>query len=100
MTPFDWDIGQQSCRWAREAQKKDAMIPKENAVKIVERFHEICAIRGITGEEKEIIWWAMATVCYEHMRLKRGAFYEAIQQLHAAQATEAGIPKQAPQWPR
>ena len=99
MTPFDWDIGQKSRRWAGEAQKKDAMIPKENAVKIVERFHDICAIRGITGEEKEIIWWAMATVCYEHMRLKRGAFYEAVQRLQAAQTAEEGAPNYPLQCP-
>jgi hypothetical protein len=44
----------------------------------VEVFHDLCERRGLTEEEKDLIWNAMAGVCYEHVQQRQGAFYEAI----------------------
>jgi hypothetical protein len=48
-----------------------------------EAFLDICERRGITAEEKNLIWNAMAFLCYEHVRQRQGAFYEAIKPLLA-----------------
>jgi hypothetical protein len=48
-----------------------------------EAFLDVCERRGITEEEKDLIWNAMAFLCYEHVRQRQGAFYEAIKPLLA-----------------
>jgi hypothetical protein len=47
----------------------------------VEAFLDVCARRGVTETEKEVIWNAMAFICYEHVRERHGPFYEAIKPL-------------------
>ena len=49
----------------------------------VEAFLDVCARRGITEEEKDVIWNAMAFICYEQVRERHGPFYEAIKPLLA-----------------
>ena len=39
--------------------------------------------RGITEEEKDLIWNAMAFICYEQVQQRHGPFYEAIKPLLA-----------------
>jgi hypothetical protein len=41
-------------------------------------FLDFCARRGITEEEKDLIWNAMAFLCYEQVQSRHGPFYEAI----------------------
>jgi uncharacterized protein (UPF0261 family) len=48
-----------------------------------EAFLDFCQRRGITEEEKNLIWNAMAFICYEQVRERHGPFYEAIQPLLA-----------------
>jgi hypothetical protein len=47
----------------------------------VEAFLDVCARRGVTEAEKEVIWNAMAFICYEQVRERHGPFYEAIKPL-------------------
>jgi hypothetical protein len=49
----------------------------------VEAFLDLCARRGVTEAEKEVIWNAMAFICYEQVRERHGPFYEAIKPLLA-----------------
>jgi hypothetical protein len=41
-------------------------------------FLDFCERRGITDEEKDLIWNAMAFMCYEQVQHRHGPFYEAI----------------------
>jgi hypothetical protein len=41
-------------------------------------FLDFCERRGITAEEKDLIWNAMAFICYEQVQSRQGPFYEAI----------------------
>jgi hypothetical protein len=41
-------------------------------------FLDFCERRGITEEEKDVIWNAMAFICYEQVQQRHGPFYEAI----------------------
>jgi hypothetical protein len=41
-------------------------------------FLDFCARRAITEEEKDLIWNAMAFICYEQVQTRDGPFYEAI----------------------
>ena len=41
-------------------------------------FLDFCERRGITEEEKDLIWNAMAFICYEQVQQRHGPFYEAI----------------------
>jgi hypothetical protein len=41
-------------------------------------FLDFCERRGITTEEKDLIWNAMAFLCYEQVQHRHGPFYEAI----------------------
>jgi hypothetical protein len=43
-----------------------------------EAFLEFCERRGITEEEKDLIWNAMAFMCYEQVQRRQGPFYEAM----------------------
>jgi hypothetical protein len=48
-----------------------------------EAFLDFCERRGITAEEKDLIWNAMAFICYEQVQQRHGPFYEAIKPLLA-----------------
>jgi hypothetical protein len=48
-----------------------------------EAFLDFCERRGITAEEKDLIWNAMAFICYEQVQQRHGPFYEAITPLLA-----------------
>jgi hypothetical protein len=41
-------------------------------------FLEFCERRGITEQEKDVIWNAMAFICYEQVQHRQGPFYEAM----------------------
>ena len=41
-------------------------------------FLDVCERRGITAAEKDLIWNAMALLCYEQVQSRHGPFYEAI----------------------
>ena len=49
----------------------------------IEAFLDLCERRGITQEEKDLIWNAMAMLCYEQVQSREGPFYEAIKPLFA-----------------
>ena len=55
----------------------------EAAEAAVHAFLDFCERRGITEEEKNLIWNAMAFICYEQVQERHGPFYEAIQSLLA-----------------
>ena len=73
----------------READLEDTPMPAASVVAseqvqaAVEVFHDLCERRGLTEEDKDLIWNAMAGVCYEHVQQRQGAFYEAIKPLFA-----------------
>jgi hypothetical protein len=46
-------------------------------------FLDFCERRGITEGEKDLIWNAMALICYEQVQSRHGPFYEAIRPLSA-----------------
>jgi hypothetical protein len=48
-----------------------------------EAFLDVCERRGITAEEKDLIWNAMAFLCYEQVQQRHGPFYAAIKPLLA-----------------
>jgi hypothetical protein len=48
------------------------------AEEAAEAFLDFCERRGITEEEKDLIWNAMAFICYEQVQSRQGPFYEAI----------------------
>jgi hypothetical protein len=52
----------------------------------VEAFLDVCERRGMTQEEKEVIWNAMAFICYEQVQSRHGPFYEAIKSLLEGEA--------------
>jgi hypothetical protein len=49
-------------------------------------FLDFCARRAITEEEKDLIWNAMACICYDQVQSRHGPFYEAIRPLLAGGA--------------
>ena len=49
----------------------------------IEAFLDLCERRGITQEEKDLIWNAMAMMCYAQVQSRHGPFYEAIKPLLA-----------------
>ena len=49
-------------------------------------FLDFCARRAITEEEKDLIWNAMACICYDQVQSRDGPFYEAIRPLLAGGA--------------
>jgi hypothetical protein len=55
----------------------------EAADAAAEAFLDFCERRGITAEEKDLIWNAMAFICYEQVQERHGPFYEAIKPLLA-----------------
>ena len=57
----------------READLEDTPMPAASVVAsaqvqaAVEVFHDLCERRGLTEDDKDLIWNAMAGVCYEHV---------------------------------
>ena len=49
-------------------------------------FLDFCERRGIPEEEKDLIWNAMAFICYAQVESRHGPFYEAIRPLLAGGA--------------
>jgi hypothetical protein len=49
-------------------------------------FLDFCERRAITEGEKDLIWNAMAFICYEQVQSRHGPFYEAIRPLLAGGA--------------
>ena len=61
----------------------ESVVTSEQVQAAVDAFHDLCERRGLTEGEKGLIWNAIAGVCYEHVRQRRGAFYETIKPLLA-----------------
>jgi hypothetical protein len=57
------------------------MPSREESESLLALFHGICEQRGIPQHEKDIIWQAMAALCFEQVWRKQGAFYETIKLL-------------------
>jgi hypothetical protein len=53
----------------------------EAAQAAIDAFLDFCVRRGITEEEKDLIWNAMAFICCEQVQGRQGPFYDAIQPL-------------------
>lgn len=49
----------------------------------IEAFVDLCERRGTTQGEKDLIWNAMAMMCYEQVQSRHGPFYEVIKPLLA-----------------
>jgi hypothetical protein len=60
---------------------KDAVSTPDAAEAAAEAFLDLCERRGLTEEEKDLIWNAMAFLCYEQVQRRQGPFYEAIKPL-------------------
>ena len=56
----------------------DAAGTPDAAEAAADAFLDFCARRGITEEEKDLIWNAMAFMCYEQVQHRQGPFYEAM----------------------
>jgi hypothetical protein len=55
----------------------------EAADAAINAFLDLCERRGITQGEKDLIWNAMAMMCYTQVQERHGPFYEAIKRLLA-----------------
>jgi hypothetical protein len=62
---------------------QDIADSSEAAEIAADAFLDFCERRGITEEEKDLIWNAMAFICYEQVQQRHGPFYEAIKPLLA-----------------
>jgi hypothetical protein len=80
MAYFDWDIGPKRRRWDRE-KNGGVRASQGDMAYWLTQFEDICTRRGITIEECNVIWEAMAHVCYQQMQEKRGVFYETLHPL-------------------
>jgi hypothetical protein len=63
--------------------REDALSTQDAAEVAAEAFLDLCERRGITEEERDLIWNAMAFLCYEQVQRRHGPFYEAIKPLLA-----------------
>jgi hypothetical protein len=59
------------------------VVPPDAAEAAETAFLDFCERRAITEEEKDLIWNAMAFICYEQVQSRHGPFYEAIRPLLA-----------------
>jgi hypothetical protein len=64
-------------------RRQEAASTSDAAEAAAEAFLDFCERRGITEEEKDLIWNAMAFICYEQVQSRHGPFYEAIKSLLA-----------------
>jgi hypothetical protein len=58
--------------------QEDAVGTADAAEAAADAFLDFCERRGITEEEKDLIWNAMAFLCYEQVQHRHGPFYEAM----------------------
>ena len=65
---------------------EDTVSTPEAAEAAADAFLDFCERRGISEEEKDLIWNAMAFLCYEQVQQRHGPFYEAIKPLLAEDA--------------
>jgi hypothetical protein len=63
---------------------EEVVATPEAAAAAADTFLDFCERRDITEEEKDLIWNAMAFICYEQVQQRQGPFYEAIKPLLAA----------------
>ena len=84
---FHWDIGPKQYRWD-QAGNGGIMVSKNETTYWLTQFEDICTRRGITEDERNIIWEAMAHICSQQMHEKRGAFYDALQPLFAGKGED------------
>jgi hypothetical protein len=80
MAHFDWDIGPNSRRWERPGNG-NVVVSKNDPTYWLRQFEDLCTRRGITEEERHMIWEAMAHVYSQQLQEKRGPFYEALHPL-------------------
>lgn len=59
-------------------RREEAEGTEDAAEAAADAFLDFCERRGITEEEKDLIWNAMAFICYEQVQQRHGPFYEAI----------------------
>jgi hypothetical protein len=59
-------------------RREEAVAAPDAAEAAADAFLDFCERRGITEEEKDLIWNAMAFICYEQVQERHGPFYEAI----------------------
>ena len=59
-------------------RREEAEGTADAAEAAADAFLDFCERRGITEEEKVLIWNAMAFICYEQVQQRHGPFYEAI----------------------
>jgi hypothetical protein len=78
---FDADEGNGAVRPGETRYTDD---PADTAA---EAFRDFCERRGITEAEKDLIWNAMAFLCYEQVQSRHGPFYEAIKPFLAEDET-------------
>ena len=64
-------------------RRENAMTTPEAAEAAADAFLDLCERRALTEEEKDLIWNAMAFICYEQVQQRHGPFYEAIKPLLA-----------------
>jgi hypothetical protein len=64
-------------------RSEEAVTTSDAAEAAADAFLDFCERRGITEEEKDLIWNAMAFICYEQVHTRQGPFYEAIKPLLA-----------------
>jgi hypothetical protein len=57
---------------------ENAVTTPDAAEAAADAFLDFCERRGISEEEKDLIWNAMAFICYEQVQNRQGPFYEAI----------------------
>jgi hypothetical protein len=58
--------------------QEDAASTPDAAEAAADAFLDFCERRGITEEEKDLIWNAMAFMCYEQVQHRQGPFFEAM----------------------
>jgi hypothetical protein len=69
---FDEETGNGAVSHENAASTPDA------AEAAADAFLDFCERRGITEMEKDLIWNAMAFLCYEQVQNRHGPFYEAM----------------------
>jgi hypothetical protein len=74
---FDEEAGNGTVR------REHAVTTPDAAEAAADAFLDLCERRGLTEEEKDLIWNAMAFLCYEQVQARQGPFYEAIKPLLA-----------------
>ena len=59
-------------------RREQTVAPPDAAEAAEAAFLDFCERRAITEEEKDLIWNAMACICYDQVQSRHGPFYEAI----------------------